>query len=505
MYICRIDFYSHHFVVKAFRPRIREVAESFCERLIHYRYGYIPKTRQRTRTPMKVYAAFNSERMAFRLHIHQWEEFKRHMLYKGIMLEHCEMVTHTPLVGVDADFYFVSGKVPYDYQLPMIDYLNGQGKTKVINTQTGSGKTLVTLKSMQDHGVRTAIVILGKYVDRWLEALEEEFGLTKDDVLVIRGSAKLKKAIAAGISGKLTESVIIITATTLQRYFKAYENGVGHVYGCDPVELYPTLGVGLKVVDEAHDSQHLVFKMDLYTHVAKTIYLSATIEHDDNFKNKMLRVIFPPEIRFKGIPVKRYIGVEAIYYSSDTPIRCVDYNGRYSHVMFEESIMKRPWILRQYLNMIDTLVDDQFVGCRDHGQKALIFASTKKLCTIIAEHLQNNNPHLTVNRYIGEDDYSQLINGDICVSTLLSSGTAVDIPGLRYVLLTTAIDSSQSNLQAVGRLRELKQWPEVTPLFMYLVCREIPKHIKYHEHKRQLLAYRVKYHKTLESPFRLKT
>ena len=69
------------------------------------------------------------------------------------------------------------------------------------------------------------------------------------------------------------------------------------------------------------------------------------------------------------------------------------------------------------------------------------------------------------------------------VSTLLSAGTAVDVKRLRTAFMTTAVGSIDANIQAFWRIRELKEYPHVTPDFIYLVCSDIPQHREYHRIK----------------------
>lgn len=62
----------------------------------------------------------------------------------------------------------------------------------------------------------------------------------------------------------------------------------------------------------------------------------------------------------------------------------------------------------------------------------------------------------------------------------------MDIPGLRIAGMTTALSSMQANLQAFGRLRKLKDWPDVTPRFYYFTCEDIPKHVEYANKKKEV-------------------
>jgi len=363
--------------------------------------------------------------------------------------------------------------------------------------------TFCSQKAAETLGVLTCFQMGGKYIEKWIGDLEDCLGLKKKEICVIRGSAALLSAINLALAGEFDYKAIIASTTTLARFYKDYEAGKLRGYPIKPWNLWKVLGVGLRVVDEAHENQHQIFKMDLYAHIPKTIFLSATITTDSPFRNRMLQIQWPERMRFTPGDFDRYIRVKALLYELWEPekIRHINQQKMYSHTLFEESLIKRPLYLAQYLAMIDSLVYEWYVKRRDDGQKCLVFAATKEMCGKIADHLAKRNPTLEVARYISEDDYEVLMESDISASTALSAGTGVDIPGLRYSLMTTNINSSQANIQIVGRLRRLKDWPDVEPDFMYILARNLPKHMEYHEKKKKLLRPRVKSIGELNSTF----
>lgn len=141
--------------------------------------------------------------------------------------------------------------------------------------------------------------------------------------------------------------------------------------------------------------------------------------------------------------------------------------------------------------MVMDIIQKQFVSEYIIGQKMIIFCSTTEMCTRLTEYLKNLFIEFDVSRYIAEDNYNVLNTADIIVSTLKSSGTAVDIPNLKTALMTVAIGSRQANEQAVGRLRVLKKYPGVVPEFIYLVCQDIASHREYHLHKKDVLSDKI--------------
>jgi len=156
--------------------------------------------------------------------------------------------------------------------------------------------------------------------------------------------------------------------------------------------------------------------------------------------------------------------------------------------------------LKNYLDMINHYVTERFVNVMEKGQKMIIFCATVKFCTLLTKYLQKLHPRMKVVRYVAADKMSVMESADIIVSTVLSAGTAVDIPNLRVGLMTNALDSQQSNEQVLGRTRRLKDFPDVTPEFLYFVCTTIDKHVNYHKNKLSFFRNKVKSHGTLQSP-----
>lgn len=490
----RLDVYSHNVKVSKFDRRGLSVLYEFCRPLTQMgvrpdgRGGFI-------REKLRVFAAATSDRREFRFHRHQLDDLLRHLSYSGYAETDLHIVHHGDYEPVRVDFTVNKNFILRDYQVPAVEYLTSDGRTKVLAIQTGKGKGLMSMKAMEVLGVRTCVVIKGMYVEKWVEEIEEVLGLKAGDVMVVRGSSSLKTLIQLGLEGQLDAKVIIITIRTLMNYVKSFEKfvDVDMGYGCRPEDFYRILGVGLRIVDEVHQEFHANFKQDLYFHVPKTINLSATLEPDDPFMRRMYEIAFPRSLRYTGIEYDKYIAVKALFYTAEdiSKIRYLGKRRSYSHVTFEKSIMRNKTLTKKYLALIEGIVETSYLNVRENGQRMLIFAATIKFCTLLTEHLQKRYPDLDIRRYVMGDPYQNLMEADISVSTIKSAGTAVDIDGLRVTLMTDAMSSRQANEQTVGRLRRLKKWPDVTPEFIYLVCEDIPQHVIYHERKREFLQDKV--------------
>lgn len=495
-----IDVFSHHIVVTGFSKQGKDVLLDFCATRVGQRGLVFVGHGQYTMKLIKLFATATKNRKEFRFHINSLPELKIYLYQKlgnnCVIEESVHEVNHVVPVKLSVS----KGYEPREKQIPIIDYLTTDKKYKLVTIQPGAGKTVLSLTAVQRLGMRTALIIPGKYVDKWIGDCKSILGIKVGELLVVRGSKDLKRLIELAMVGELKASIIIITSTTLFNYIKDYEqnSGTSDQYACKPQDFFKVLGVGVRLMDEVHQNFHLNFKIDLYTHVATSIDLSATMDVDDQFMSRMYLLKYPRQMRYQNGAYDKYIAVTALHYSllPETKIRTSYYGmTQYSHTAFEESILSKKKTLSNYLKLVEQCVKNLYLKIRKPNQKLLIFAATKEMCAVMAKDIQKYTPGLKVGKYVSEDDYSSLMNNDISVSTYQSSGTAVDIDGLRVAISTTAIQSRQANEQMMGRLRRLKQYPDETPEYYYFVCTDIPKHIEYSEHKFDMFKDKVLSHK----------
>ena len=174
--------------------------------------------------------------------------------------------------------------------------------------------------------------------------------------------------------------------------------------------------------------------------------------------------------------------------------------------MYEESIVKRPKVLKNYLEMITTITNGIFVGegKRLPGEKMIVYVSTVEMATLLTEHFKKRwGDAFPIKRFVSADPYSNVEDAELIVSTPGSLGTAHDVANLRFTLLTTALGKEDTNVQLLGRLRRLKNNPDVTPEMFYLVNRDIKKHMDYHQRKRELFKPITLSQYELETPFKV--
>lgn len=361
----------------------------------------------------------------------------------------------------------------------------------------GSGKTFISTKVCCDIGERTAIVIQAKYIDKWIGDILELTDVDPSRMAIISGQKdhlSIRDAIYLAQNKQLDVDFLVISVTSIRNFITDYEKTPYDLQasGCDchPEALFQELGVGTVVMDEAHLDFYSNYKVQTYSNVNRYIILSGTLISEDSFKEKMHKTLYPVKSRFEPPPSDKYIAAYPVSFQFENinRIRTTEFNSKmYSHNALEKSIMRQPRVLANYLELIKFLVQFGYVSSYQEKDKLIIFASTVQMCTYITDYLRKHFPQFSIERYAptAGDPYVNIIEPDIRVTTIISGGTAIDIPNLRTAIMTVNILSIQSNLQSTGRLRKLK---DRDVKFFYIFSRQIQKHSEYHEKRKINLA-----------------
>ena len=460
------------------------------------------------------YYAFNKDKTECRFHINDYPNFLEDLRIRGVNLADVEVVEAplyqpTPAIYAINDYY-----QPRDNQPVIIQYFLDPFPTiKMCELETGGGKTLTSLISLSIRQSRGLLSIRPQYFDNWVKAIfgDEEAGkppitdIDPERFLVIQGSIQLKDAIKNAQNGEFNYDFIMISNVTLNRMFKVYEEMGSTVdsYGCEPWELCQVFGVGTFMKDEGHLDFHANFRMDLYLHVPISITLSGTFSSENVFIKRMQLLQHPLNSRAPSIPPTKFRKVKGIRYSIN-PKRELRHKLRgrseYNHNQLEESILKDKRARPSYLELIRRVVDDEYMKIRTaKDQKALILCGRVEMAEVIIQHLLEHYPEVTIGRYVSGDSFMEVITNEIIVTTIISGKAAIDVPNLILAFNTVNVGSKETNLQALGRIRELKHLPEIRPQFVYLYTDDISSASYYHQHKIQLFASRVFSHHAVDS------
>lgn len=304
---------------------------------------------------------------------------------------------------------------PRDYQSLYIDAVIDPESPMytLIDLKPGAGKTFIAMNAVTKLKMRTGIVILPKYIEKWIDDVSLYTDIPKDRVYVVRGNDSIKHLLYENND----YDIIIFSLRTLYNYNKMFEEGSR--LDCPPWELFNTLKIGVLLSDESHQELSALSKVIMYSNVKKIIGLSATFITNQADEKRLQDIVFPPETRISNlVKFDKYIEIYGVKYELQTHYKIKDSNGQgYNHMMFEMSIMKQHDLFLNYLDMIKSYVDDVYIDDKKPEDKCLIFFSTIDACTKATMYFQKHYPKLKVKRYVGEDEYSDMMSGEIIVST----------------------------------------------------------------------------------------
>jgi superfamily II DNA or RNA helicase len=435
----------------------------------------------------------------FRFHIGQFSQFVGLMKQVGVHESTYTIIKEefdTSACSIP-DLKLRDNWIAREDQLKPIEFALSEdsGKDPLLALPTGFGKTFIALSVAGQRQMRLGLFILAEFIDKWIMDIHEKLNIELDEIAVIQGASKLQAATDLSRWEKRPKAYIF-SITTLQKWYDAYRDGDYDLlsrYECLPYELCQHLGIGTCIFDEIHKHPYSIYRTKCHLHVPKIINLSATLFTKDHMLRKVNLMMYPPRYRFDEITMEKYIKVYACAYRMDdikySKIRTSYTGNTYNHIAFEESILKLKYIRDQYVKMILDLLETGYIKRRQPGDRSILFVASKKFATYLSLVIKKQYPHLTCETYLQEDAYVNMLVPDIRVTTIISGSTAHDVPNLITAIMTNAIDSPNSNIQALGRLRNLK---DKEMRFYYTYSFSLEKHVQYHQARKMLYSTRAK-------------
>lgn len=377
--------------------------------------------------------------------------------------------------------------------------VNNEDKLFVAKDFIVTHNTLTSLASAVDFGERVLVMVPPKYFGIWSEALEKTYKDIGQRWITVSGSAELQKLIDRGLEKDLEDiDVIIMSSISYRSYIENYEKYGEKIdeigYNAPPPRFHEACGIGLQINDEIQEDPGLLFRIDIFSNVKKQIYLSATPFTGNAFVTKMIDKQLPESTQCRLPNYEVFINCLGLLYT-EPKIKPQDYltpfKNTYNHARYETVMMKNPKRKLQYFNMVGRIAEGVFAKTRIPGQKLLILCATVAFIDDLVVYLKEKYPDLQVNGHVSGSPYERLLKNDITVSTIKSSGTGVDIPDLRELILLQATGSKKDAIQILGRLRKLKSFPDVTPKLTCMCCTSIPQHNRYLEMHKENFAGRT--------------
>jgi hypothetical protein len=494
---------SHFFRLTDLTGRGRAAIKDFSKRFIEWNTRPVKsKWGQAANKPEdgKIFRARTADKKEYRFHRHSLKDFLDFVKHYSITSEYYLREDLQPYAAYPVTLEIEESWEDRDYQIPAIAFVETPGLiNRLLQLGTGRGKSYCMSRAIGRLAVRSIFIIRPSYIEKWLIDLRRIFKLQVDDVFVIKKGDELKALLTRALMGEKFEfKILLISNVLIQNWIKDYEQYREESallgWPCVPHEMYAVLQIGFRVVDEVHLDFHRNFRIDLYTHVNHAASMSASMEADDPFRRRMQALAYPGNERHGDGSIDKYMfGVGWKFQIRDPQeiLRKTMRTGMYSQFNFEAEILRNKRLTKPYLQMIVDMIDALYLDedFYKSGDKCVVYVASIDMADAVMAVLKTKYYEFDVRRYVENDPYADLMDGDLVVTNLQKAGTNVDIPRLSAVVLAHAVDSKESNIQGSGRLRALKDGRG--PRFGWLTCLDIPKQVAYHERKLKLLQSRT--------------
>lgn len=336
------------------------------------------------------------------------------------------------------------------------EYMETQTKSQLqLNLNTGKGKTYCAIATMAVLGIKSIVITDAVSVlMQWKANILDYTNMTPKSIYYIDGSGSIVRVLGKSQEEMEDTKVFLVTHSTLQHY--------ASVNGWEAVsELFKCMRVGLKFFDEAHKNFANMLMIDFFTTVYKTYYITATPERSNNNENIIYQTSFKNVLcidLFKEDtdPHTNYIAIR--YSSHPEPqiiSKCKNSYGldrnKYTNYIVTNEI---------FLKMSAIIIDIALRLAMKSDEKILIYIGTNNAIALFKVWFIEMYPELEPNIGIftsiipAKEKKLVLTDKKIILSTTKSTGTAIDIKGLKVtIVLAEPFKSSVLARQTLGRTR----------------------------------------------------
>ena len=335
---------------------------------------------------------------------------------------------------------FLTGKDEYSY-------------TKKYNQlflalNTGAGKTYLGIVYAALLNTKTVIITTSvEWLKQWKERFLYHTNIVASEFLSISGSQMITKILNSKADKFDRYKVYTITHDTILSY--AQNNGWNSIDA-----LFRKLGIGLKIIDEAHLNFDNICNLDYASAVAKTLYLTATPIRGNSEENRVYQIyfsnvpmlsLFDPE----SDPHTHYISL--LYKSGMTALEVA---GCHTNHGFNRTMYSDTVVMKENFDYIARIVMDLISNIP--GKKLIFLASNNSIVFFYnwlrynyGEYANDIGIYTSINA-----EKEKAKDNTIILTTSLSAGACLDIEDLMVcVNMAEPIKSPPQNQQRFGRTR----------------------------------------------------
>jgi len=346
-----------------------------------------------------------------------------------------------------------------DVQVQALQFMCGIGNYKdnnglpqlSVNLPTGKGKTYCSIATIGYYKIKSIIITASSsLLEQWRADIKEYTSLDDNDIFLINGS-NVMNMIYSNKSMKTREAkIFLITHKTIQSYCSTY--GWNRLN-----QIFLNLGIGIKIIDEAHQNFNNMLMLDFFTNVYKTYYVTATPQRSDWRENRIYQLSLKnvPGIDLFDVELDPHTDYLAIKYNSKpNPIQISECKNMYGldRMKYVDYVTKQPNFYK-----VLTIIMDMVIKLKG---RALFYIGTNEGILRIYKWIGENYPQFLgdigiFTSIMNKEDKAKEREKKIILSTTKSCGAGEDIKGLKVsVVLAEPFKSEVLARQTLGRTRD---------------------------------------------------
>ena len=232
----------------------------------------------------------------------------------------------------------------------------------LIDLQPGYGKTLIGYFSSVELANRVAILVKPAYLKKWVEDIKKYSPLEDTDYYIIKGGNSLTKLFDMKKQDRDKIKMYVISTRTISLYFDNYYSNE-FKYKITPYQFMEYCGINNVLNDESHKEFETVFKILLWMDPERIIGLSATMDSDKRNMNYFYNLLWPRKNRLVSLfGIRKFANMLFYFFSLNDGI-FIPHKGfmGYSHIKYEQNILRNTKLLQDYIKMILFIRKEEFL------------------------------------------------------------------------------------------------------------------------------------------------
>lgn len=399
-------------------------------------------------------------------------EYIRRLLNNNVTFKRCPFSPYKEMKYQFEEVYPPKNDDQVDY----IDFIAGE-KSHASNINdpqiflvagTGSGKTFCTGYGIGLYGLKTLIVMHRDQLrSQWATSLHDLNGYSlKHTVHEIVSSAEVEAIVNSDV--EYDYDIYLMTHAT----FRAGCKRIGDARKIG--DFTKNLGIGCKVIDEAHLEFRDTLLMEFLLNVKRNLYLTATDGRSSKDENAIFKHVFSATTFYRKAPVKKDNQpdkwVKYVTVNINTHVKPNVYRFRVNGGRGMSAITYGKWVIahdqkQTHFHVCTEILKEIYQN--EPTAKVIVFFPLIDLCTdgayFFHTHLEDDESFdyslniKTINSHNTKSENERNQRADVIVTTVQSLGTGTDIKGITDIICCSPMVSKIVVKQVIGRIRYINK------------------------------------------------